>query len=505
MGESRFFPNALALVVQAILGTLLAFIQIKLLSNFLSAEDFGLFASLRGLSLLLSLLAANGLPQLLVRYMPAHEATGDRRRAFRLGVVSFVVAGALLLLLSLLVYFLRNEILVFIDSSALTGGLALWFAVATFGVLFRQILYSGLQGLRRMTAQVSIELVSLAAVLACMFHFRETLSITLLFRILGTVDMAVLAVGVPLFFRRLARSGGERPMALTSRVAYRDYLPSAIGIGLVGTAFTDVDRFLIAQILPLELIALFHVGARITRSTNRLLAVSVLAIQPELTRLLAEAKTGAIEPLIRIFLKVNVSVATLVGFAIAVFARDMLLVVASANYVSAVPLLVLLGAGVPLTSATAPLTTVMKATDRVGGALRVDLAWAAAYITLVLLLGNAMGLTGIGLANVVACLLQLSLAVRLSGPGTDGRFVGRLLGKAIVGVLASQLPLILTSAFLHVDPPLLFFVLRVVLFGGGCAVYVVMLKVFRVFEDHERRSISTILQARGLGGLVRFV
>jgi O-antigen/teichoic acid export membrane protein len=489
-------------VWQTALGTILSFVQIKVLSNFLSADDFGLFASLRGLSLLLSLLAAHGLPQLLVRFLPVHEATRDRTGAMRLVGVSFASAGALLLLLLLTAFVLRGGLLAFVDSSRITGELALWFAIATAGVLFRQVLYAGLQGLRRMIPLVSIDLAALTAALACMVYFRDALSIELLFRILGTVDMIVIAAALPWFFQLIAARGGSA--AASSPISYRRYLPSAVGISLVAAAFTDVDRFLIALVLPVELIALFHIGARVTRSTNRFLAVPTVAIQPEIARLHAERRLEDIESATRIFLKINVLVAVLAGFTIAIFARDIVVLVASARYGSAAPLIALLSACIPLTSATAPLTTAMKATDRVRGAFRADLAWAGAYVVLAVVLGATLGLIGIGLANLFACLLQLAVAIRLSDLQGGGRMVVVLFRKIVVALAIAQLPLVAASLFLR-EPGALFLGLRVVLFAGGCLAYAFMLKALHVLDDRERKAIATALRARGLGRWLKFV
>ena len=76
-GASRFFSNTVALVFQTTLATLITLAQVKILANHLPQGEFGLFASMRGLSLLVSMIAANGLPQLLVRYLPTREADGD--------------------------------------------------------------------------------------------------------------------------------------------------------------------------------------------------------------------------------------------------------------------------------------------------------------------------------------------------------------------------------------------------------------------------------------------
>ena len=90
-GQSRFFSNTIALAFQTGMATVLTLLQVKILATHLPQAEFGLFASLRGLSLFLSLLAANGIPQLLVRFLPAHES--GARPGWRSAVESHRVRG----------------------------------------------------------------------------------------------------------------------------------------------------------------------------------------------------------------------------------------------------------------------------------------------------------------------------------------------------------------------------------------------------------------------------
>jgi O-antigen/teichoic acid export membrane protein len=416
----------------------------------------------------------------------------------------------LFVLLGLLAYGLRPWLFPFVDPQTVSGELLLWFAITTLGIVLKQIVYGGLQGLRRITAQVPIELFSLLAALVWMFLARDDLSLTLLFRILGTVHIGSLGIGLPVFLWMVARTGvkgGGQGEARTtvSGTAYRDYFLGAVGISLVALAFTDADRYVVAQVLPLEFIALFHIGARITRSANRLLAASNTAIQPEVTRLHAEGRATDADTLARIFLKFNVAVGVLVAFAIGVFARDLIIIVSSVSYTPAVSLVIILAACIPLVTATAPLTTVMKATDQVGGALRVDLAWALVYVALIAVLGPVFELNGIGFASLAACIVQLALAVRLSTLSIGIRFVSSVVIRMLIGVSLAMVPLIVVTALIDTSSGGLFLVLRVVLFAIGCAVYPRLLKTLRVFDVQEKERLSTVLQVRGLNGLARIL
>ena len=86
--RSHFVGNTVSLGVATAVSTLLTFLQMKILASSLPLAAFGLFASLRGLSLLVSILAANGFPQALVRFLPEHAARGERRVAVRASVIA---------------------------------------------------------------------------------------------------------------------------------------------------------------------------------------------------------------------------------------------------------------------------------------------------------------------------------------------------------------------------------------------------------------------------------
>jgi O-antigen/teichoic acid export membrane protein len=205
--------------------------------------------------------------------------------------------------------------------------------------------------------------------------------------------------------------------------------------------------------LSLELLAAFHVGSRVGRLANRLLGAANLAFQPEVTRLDAEGRGARVVESTRIFIKFNTALSLWMTSALVVFARDVIVIVSSAAYDTAVPLLVLFALSLPLSTMTAPLTSVMKAVDQVRGALWCDLAWAVCYVGLIFALAPAFGLVGVGYAQVAACAVQLALALRLSrlpfGPGE----VLRLSWKLVLSGGAAFLPAWIASAVPTGSPP----------------------------------------------------
>ncbi len=498
-GKSRFVSNAVALVFQTVVATLLTLVQIKLLANYLSKDDFGLFASLRGFSLLLAALAANGLPQLLIRFIPVHETNKARRNVLRFAVSCFAGSTLLLVAVVAVVQVLRRWTFDFVPSDVLTSGFYIWFYATTLGVMLKLILYGGLNGLRRLSVQVLLETLSLALILGWIIAARETLTITGLFRILGVVNLVTVVIGLPVFFAALfkttAPAGDER--ARVSRGdghGYASYLWWAVGLSFVALAFTDVDRYLLAQVISLELLALFHIGARIARLANRILGVANLAFQPEMTRLDTEGRNARVAQSTMIFLKFNTTVAMLMAATIVVFAREIIVVVASDAYTPAVPLLMILALSLPLTTMTAPITSVMKAIDQVKEALYCDLVWAASYIVLMLALAPAIGLIGIGLAQLIACLAQLLLAVTISRLPIDNRHLWRFLSRFVLVTAVSFSPALVAGELLGL--PL---VAKTAAFVVGLLVFRWILRRVGVYDKSERDALVALLEDRRMG------
>ena len=494
-GESRFVSNTVALVLQTVVATLLTLVQIKLLANYLSKDDFGLFASLRGLSLLLATLAANGLPQLLIRFIPVYETRKDRRQAVRLGVSC--VAGSTLLLAAVvvIVQLLKVRTFAFVPPETLSPGFYLWFYATTLGVMLKLILYGGLNGLRRLATQVAIETLSLAGILAWIVFARESLTIPGLFRILGVVNLAASAAALPLFFGGLVQStSGDAPAGREPAKGYLGYLWWAAGLSLVALAFSDVDRYLLAQVISLEMLALFHIGARIARLANRVLGVANLAFQPEVTRLDTEGREDRVVQSTMIFLKFNTTIAFLMAAVIVVFARGIIVIVASRDYLGAELLLIVLAASLPLSTMTAPITSVMKAIDQVREALLCDLAWAAAYIVLMFTLAPVVGIVGVGLAQLFACLAQLLLAISVSSLPIDKRQLLKFSFKIVTLSAVSFAPAWLAGRTfgLPIWATVLVFLFGVLVFRWGFG-------RTGVYARREREALVALLDDRRLG------
>jgi len=504
-GESRFLPNTAALVAQTIFAICVTFLQVKILAAFLSKEVFGLFASLRGLSLLVATLAANGFPQLLIRFLPELESKRRRKPAVLLYGFS-VLASCVLLTAGLFVIGgWKSTFFDFMPVSSLPQGLFFWLCATTLGWMLKLLMYGGLNGMRRLTAHAVLEITALVVQLAWIFLVRTHLDLTLLFRITGIVSLAESLAGCVVILILLLRSdenGSYRTVPGIAKGAgshrYASYWGWAVGLSVVAIAFSDVDRYLLSQVIALEMLALFHIASRISRLANRLLGVPNFAFQPEVTRLQAEGREARTIESTRVFLKFSAAVSMFIASMLIAFTGEAVAVVANSSYLGAASLLMVFAFSMPLSAMTAPLTSVMKASDRVRGALYCDLVWAVTYVCLLLVLSRRFGIIGAGLAQLTACAAQLLLATRLSQTPMKTLFMARLASRLLVCSAAAFAPLFVLEMIFGWTSLGILTLVKIVLLGFAVYVFKKLLAAMKVVTVEERRILLGMLRNRGL-------
>ncbi len=488
--RSRFVGNSAALVVSTVIATALTLAQTKLLASALPMAVFGLFASLRGLSLLIAMLAANGFPQLLTRFLPKHAAHGERRASSRVVLLALALTALACSLLLVVVIAARGTFLAHVPPDDVDLRLLLWFSVTTLAVALKLVLYGGFNGLRRFGSQTVFETGALALQTAWMALEADRLTLARLFEIVGVTSLVCAVAAVPWFVNRLRNDivDGSRACA----TSYRAYWAGAAGLSVVALAFSDADRWVLSTVLALEALSLFHVASRVARLANRFIAIPVLAFQPEITRVATEGRGEVVATSTRAFFKASLVAAVFVASAIGVFAGDLIRLASNDAFLAARPTLWLLAASVPLTAMTAPLTGVMKAMDGVRSALACDLAWACVYISLLLVLAGPLGVAGAGVAQVVASLVQWILAMTLAPVRPSVVDALLALGKALACAALAFAPVLIAQRY---GAP------RAVAWLGAVAalwIYVRVARRTRVLARDERERLVQALQGSGL-------
>jgi len=497
--RSRFLGNTVALGASMVVATGLTLVQMKILAAHLSLATFGLFASLRGLSLLVSMLASNGFPQLLVRFLPEQAAQHTRARALRLSGTSLVVTLGLCAVLLAGVLLLPGVFFHQVSAGEPLRPLLLWFSVTTVAVALKLVLYGGFNGLRRFGSQTVVETISLGWQVAWMVAEAQSLTLTRLFEITGVTSLVTVLVALPWYLRALARDIEPSRDHEASGESYAHYWGGALGLSLVALAFTDVDRWVLSGVLALEALSLFHVASRIARLANRFIAIPVLAFQPEATRLYAEGRRDALDLSLRTFFKANVLLGVLAAIGIVVYADPLIRLASNAGFRGARTTLCLLAIAAPVTAMTASLTAVMKALDGVRAALYCDLAWAVVYVVGLLTLTRLIGVEGTGAAQLAASLVQVLLAFRLATLRPGVAVALATLGRALASAAAAFAPVVVAAA-LHA--PL---VVMLALAPLAVLVYFRVSRVLGVLSSDERERLRQLLAGRRMSAFAGWI
>lgn len=467
MTRSKIVENTVSLTVNGFCSLSFTIIQLGVLSRFLGGDLFGAFVSLRGFSLLLGTIVLVGLPQVLIRFLPSYQSRGRRGAAVLLFTCSFfvvVIIGALLYSGShLWAGFIPGQIRRLSTDPQMMRLLI----IASVAVASKMLLYGAFSGLREMKMQMILEFFYSLAFTIFIVSRRETLDVAVLFRAIGVINALTFLAGAPLFFYLLYRlipaseTQGRKEIALPALMPY--WLGSLV-LGFVALAFTDVDRFVMSLALPVSAISLFHIAARINFILKRFLGIPILAAQPEITRVYEEGRLGDLTGKIRLFTKVAlVSSFFLIGL-LAVIGRDLILLLSGEEFRGAYVVLLLLLPTVPIAAVSAPLLATMRSLHYMRWAVLCDCLWMVFYFGSFFFLVKLMGVKGMAVAQLVASIMQMLVAVRLAKGegfyGGIGNRVGRILLALLVaaplGILVTRLGGLPASILLVLLAPLAF-------------------------------------------------
>lgn len=201
---SRIRTNTAALTVSFFATAAFYFVQLKIITNFLSQTQVGAWTAVTATALLLIPFAELGMAQVLVRYGAKYEAEGRAGRLVGLFVLSLkvlaggalVAAGVLLLTGPSLAEFLGKG-----DEEINRWLLLLGFAALTTGSL-RALNNAALRGLRRMPAMAGLEIGFGALVTVGYFLFRDRLDVGMVFVLWGAASLGVAVSGMVYLVRQ---------------------------------------------------------------------------------------------------------------------------------------------------------------------------------------------------------------------------------------------------------------------------------------------------------------
>lgn len=436
---TRVRSNTLAMAGTFVVQAVFVLLQIKILTHWLTPGEFGLFASVFALGVLLGSLADLGFSVVLVRYGAKFDAEGRPTALadlLRLGLALWLAAG---LAIGLLLYLSAGPLAARIGRPGVTAGLLCLGFFAALSFSLRAFASAAFQGRRRMMPALGLEISYMVGLTALFLFFREKLSAAAVFWCFLGWSATVGAGGILVFFRE---GGGSLRRGLKLVPEIRSFWGGSLATAVVAIALENADRLVLAALLPFESVASWHVAARISLFTRKILFVPQQVAKPELA---FKWERGAADPVrqdLALFSRLEWVLGLLLAVPVVLGARAGIVLASDARYLAAEPALVVLAGALPILCLQAPLTTFLRASGHIWVSVTGESIWLLAFLGAGTALLPRWGLGGFALGQMIAATLTLLYTVwslRRKGlpcPGAGFLAAHGLLSVALWGAAA---------------------------------------------------------------------
>ena len=447
MAGSRVGSNSFYLVLKVFVASVLGLAQMKLFTAFLDLNEMGLLQSLRGLGSLVTAVALLGLPNLAVRFLPQLETRGERRRI--LGVSGLLLLAQLILFaaVGLIAWQSRHFLGARVGLAPGQVSLLPQVLLLALGIGLTEFSYALYQGVRRMGPVAVAEASGMLLVTVHLTAVRATLTAGQVLSLLGVYFLVRSAMLLGLFWRFLPQTGtSDRKL----RVSARDlagYWGLSLVLRLLAMAYLDLDRFVIGLVGALDVVALFHIPAKLVALSKSLLAAPAVSLQTEVSRFYEERREDELPRYLQLYMRGQLAVTLWLAAALFLLGRPLILLTSNENYLPAVPLLGILLFSLPLTGLIAPFESAFRGLHGLRVVLLGNLLWALGYFGSLAWLLRKLGLTGLGIALLGGTVLQVSWVLTASARRGWLRGVGASLRRScLLGVVPALIAI--GSAFL---------------------------------------------------------
>ena len=440
---SRIRANAIALAVSFFVTAFFSFLQIKIITNALDQTSVGAWSAVVAVGALLATFSELGLPWVMVRYGAKFDAEHRLPRLFLLwkfairvyGVGLIGVVGVLLVAGPLLSKVLGGAQ---VDRWSLIIG---YLAVASGSL--RAFNNASFRGLRRMRVIAVTEILYSFTVTGGLFLLRHHLNVRLAL-VIGLVSGLIWAAfGLMMLLGHLRRVGKDASPEMFAQPIYpeiKHYWQGAAVSGIFLVAIEQLDKPVLATLVAFQQVALFHVASRLALFARRLVYVPFQVMNPEVTHKWESGRREELTADMELFIKLALALGLSMVVFLAVFARPLLLLVSTHQFLAGAPVLWTFTGVLPLLCLYQPLVMFLRATGQVWPAFIGDAGWLVLYLGIGSLLVFRFGLPGFVSGQIFASLIVfawvLNLFHRLGLPRPPLRFfiTRAILGFAVWGL-----------------------------------------------------------------------
>jgi O-antigen/teichoic acid export membrane protein len=320
--------------------------------------------------------------------------------------------------------------------------------------------------------------------------------------VIGLVAGVIWAgVGLALLVGHLRRVGALADSTMLKEPIYpevKGYWHGAAVSNVFLVAIEQLDKPVLAAVAAFEMVAVFHVASRLSLFARRLIYVPFQVMNPEITHKWESGRRQELTADMELFTKLALGLGLGMVVFLAVFARPLLLLVSTRQFLTGAPVLWTFTLVIPFLCLYQPLVMFLRATGRVWYAFVGDAGWLVLYLgtgaSLVRLFGLPGFVSGQVLASVVVFVWVLSAFHRLKLPRPGVRFY---LSRAGVGVGTWGLSVIAGRA-LPVWPSWGYGVLAL---GLAMVANFLMVRGRYLSPDQEVRAVA-LLAGRGMAGRI---
>lgn len=434
---SRIRANVVALGVSFFTTAFFSFFQIKIITNVLDQTSVGAWSAVVAVGSLLATFSELGLPWVMVRYGAKFDAEHRLPRLFLLwkfavrvyGVGLMAVVAILLAAGPLIAKLLGGAQ---VDRWSLIIG---YLAVASGSL--RAFNNACFRGLRRMRVIAVTEILYSLTVTGGLVLLRHRLSVRLAL-VVGLVSGIIwAAAGLVMLIGHLRRVGRDATPAMLAEPIYpeiKGYWHGAAVSAIFIVAIEQLDKPVLATLVAFQQVALFHVASRLALFARRLVYVPFQVMNPEITHKWESGRRDELTADMELFIKLALALGLSMVVFLAVFARPLLLLVSTREFMAGAPVLWTFTGALPLLCLYQPLVMFLRATGKVWYAFVGDAGWLVAYLGIGSVLVFPFGLPGFVSGQIVASLLVfawvLSAFHKLGLPRPPLRF---FISRALLG------------------------------------------------------------------------
>ncbi len=426
----RIVKNIAANYTLRLGSTLLALVQVKILSLGLAKASLGLYFGTAGTALFLLEFLKMGMPLVLPRFVPLYEARGEPEQARALEGLVFTAYAGLVLLVALLAWLVARAL----------PGRAFWqllpVALLAFGVqAWNQLQSTALVAHRRVTTAAWVFLLGQTLFTVLLFGIRHALT---LHRVYGLAALSFLmSSGLALSLLRPGHPLRFRPDPELSR-----FVRFAVYHTFFAPVFHYFDYVVLSFASTWGSLALFGLARRVEEFLKKLLWIPLEVLAPEISLRDGARRQGhhLANRVIRLYWLLSLALAV----PAFLFRNELVVLISRSQYAGAGLYLAVLVLHVVLLGWAAPLGVAARSLGDMKLLFLADALRNGAYVPLALLFTWQWGPMGLAASFVLSTGLSLgflmarsrTIGLRLPGPRdvAPGLFFALLALAAGLGV-----------------------------------------------------------------------